>query len=129
MSKEQENTTEIIPEELPEPEQLAYYRDAYFRERKKAAQLAGRLSDANAQVEDLSEKLARIKGSGIWKLAKPARSLYHLIKRTKERVGNYGSPKGIARKVRNKMIERQARAQHGTAGFPSPEEADRKSVV
>lgn len=126
MSKEQENTTEIIPEELPEPEQLAYYRDAYFRERKKAAQLAGRLSDANAQVEDLSEKLARIKGSGIWKLAKPARSLYHLIKRTKERVGNYGSPKGIARKVRNKMIERQARAQHGTAGFPSPEEAERQ---
>lgn len=126
MSKEQENITEVIPEELPEEEQLVYYRDAYFRERKKAALLAGRLSDANAQVEDLSEKLARIKGSGIWKLAKPLRSLYHLMKRTKERVGNYGSPKGIARKIRNKMIERQARAQHGTASFPTPEEAKRQ---
>lgn len=124
--EQEKNITDVIPEKLSEEEQLVYYREAYFREKKKAAQLAGRLSDANAQVEDLSEKLARIKGSGIWKLAKPLRSLYHLIKRTKERVGNYGSPKGIARKIRNKMIERQARAQHGTASFPTPEEAKKQ---
>ena len=126
LEENQINTTEIRPEELPEEEQLAYYREAYFRERKKAANLAGRLSDANAQVEDLSGKLERIKGSGIWKLAKPLRSFYHLIKRTKERVGNYGSPKGIARKIRNKMIEKRARTQHGTASFPTPEEAARQ---
>ena len=123
LEENQINTTEIRPEELPEEEQLAYYREAYFRERKKAANLAGRLSDANAQVEDLSGKLERIKGSGIWKMAKPLRSFYHLIKRTKERLGNYGSPKGIARKIRNKMIEKRAKTQHGTASFPTPEEA------
>lgn len=126
MEKEQKNQTQIIPEELPEEERLAWYREAYLREKKKSASLAGRLSDASAQVEDLTEKLSRIKGSGFWKLSKPLRSVYHLMKRTKERVGNYGSPRGIAAKVRNKMIERQARVQHGTASFPTPEEAKRQ---
>lgn len=126
MEKKEKNITEIVPEELPEEEQLVYYREAYFRERKKSANLAGRLSDANAQVEDLSGKLERIKGSGIWKLSKPLRSVYHWMKRTKERVGNYGSPRGIARKIRNKMIEKKARTQHGTASFPTAEEAKRQ---
>ncbi len=126
MEEREKNTREITPDELPEEEQLVYYREAYLRERKKAAALAGRLSDANAQVEDLSGKLSRIKGSGFWKLSKPLRSVYHFMKRTKDRVGNYGSPRGIARKIRNKMIERQARVQHGTAGFPTTEEVERQ---
>lgn len=126
MAENQKNTTEIRPEELPEEQQLVWYREAYLRERKKSANLAGRLLDANAQVEDLSGKLERIKGSGIWKLSKPLRSFYHWMKRTKERVGNYGSPRGIARKIRNKMIEKKARTQHGTASFPTPEEAERQ---
>lgn len=126
MEENKKNVAEIMPEELPEEEQLIYYRDAYYREKKKAVQLAGRLSDANAQVADLSGKLEHIKGSGLWKLSKPARSVYHFMKRTKERVGNYGSPQGIARKIRNKMIEKKARTQHGTASFPTPEEAKRQ---
>lgn len=116
------NITENAPEALPEEENLKDYREAYLREKKKSAALAARLAEANAQAEDLAEKLSRIKGSGLWRLSKPLRDVYHLLKRTKERVGNYGSPKGIARKIRNKMIERQARAQHGTASFPGPEE-------
>lgn len=126
MEENQRNKAEITPEELPEREQLAYYREAYFRERKKSLYLSSRLSDANAQVEELTDKLARIKGSGIWKLSGPVRSLYHFVKRTKDRIGRYGSPKGVARKIRNKMIEKQARAQHGTASFPTPEEAKRQ---
>lgn len=126
MEEDKKNVAEMTLEELPEEEQLTYYRDAYYREKKKAAQLAGRLSDANAQVADLSGKLERIKGSGLWRLSKPARSAYHFMKRTKERVGNYGSPQGIARKIRNKMIEKKARTQHGTASFPTPEEAKRQ---
>lgn len=126
MEREQRIRTEIIPEELPEEEQLAYYREAYYRERKKAVNLSSRLSDANAQVEDLTEKLARIKGSGIWKLSGPVRSVYHFVKRTKDRIGRYGSLKGVARKIRNKMIEKRARIQHGTASFPTPEEAKRQ---
>lgn len=123
MEEKKENVMEISPDELPEKEQLLFYREAYLKEKKKAVRLADRLADANAQVEDLSGKLQRIKGSGIWKASKPLRSLWHFMQRTKERVGNYGSPKGIARKIRNKMIEKQACRQHGTASFPSPEEA------
>lgn len=126
MEENQKNLAEIRPEEMSEEQQLVWYREAYFRERKKSANLAGRLSDANAQVEDLSGKLERIKGSGVWKLAKPLRSFYHWVKRTKERVGNYGSPGGIARKIRSKMIEKKARTKHGTASFPTAEEAERQ---
>lgn len=120
------NMTGNTDETLTEEEKADFYRDAYLREKKKSAALAARLAEADARAEDLSEKLAKIKGSGIWKLSKPLRSFYHLMKRTKERVGNYGSPKGIARKIRNKMIERQARAGHGTASFPTPQERARQ---
>lgn len=129
MEKEQKGRAEITGSELSEEEQLSYYREAYFRERKKAGKLSDRLSDANAQVEELTEKLMRIKGNSIWKLSKPVRSLYHFMKRTKERVGNYGSVKGIAGKLRNKMIERKARTKHGTASFPTPEEAGRQRAT
>ena len=54
--------------------------------------------------------------------------LFHKLARVKERLGYYGSLKGIARKLNAKMIERQARAQHGTAGFPEIEEAARQRL-
>ncbi len=41
MEEREKNTMEITPDELPEEEQLVYYREAYLRERKKAAALAG----------------------------------------------------------------------------------------
>lgn len=112
-----------MKENQEEKTKLEYYRDAYENERKKSARLSQRLADANAQVEELSGKLDRIKNSGMWKLSKPLRSVYHFMKRTGQRVGNYGSPKGIARKIRNKMIEKKARTQHGSASFPTAEEA------
>lgn len=119
-----------MKENQEEKTELEYYREAYENERKKSARLSQRLADANAQVEELSGKLDRIKSSGMWKLSKPLRSVYHFVKRTGQRVGNYGSPKGIARKVRNKMIEKKARTQHGSASFPTAEEAkaQRKTV-
>ena len=126
MEENSKVTVEYTPEDLSEEERLCRYRDAYLREKRKSAALSARLADANAQVEELSGKLSQIKDSGIWKLSKPLRSVYHFGKRTKERVGNYGSPRGIARKIKNKMIERQARAQHGLASFPTPEERKRQ---
>ncbi len=107
---------------MSEEEQLNYYREQYFRERKKSEKLAGRLADATRSAEDLQGKLDHIKNSAVWKASAPARDVYHFLQRTKDRVGNYGSPKGIARKVRSKMIERKARLQHGSASFPTPEE-------
>lgn len=107
---------------MSQEERLQYYQEAYQNERMKSAKLSSRLADANRKAEDLQLKLDRIKNSTIWKASAPARDVYHLLQRTSERVGNYGSPKGIARKIHSKMIEKQARLQHGTASFPSLEE-------
>jgi len=107
-------------------EELRFYLDAYRKEKMKSGRLSGRLADANMQIDDLQVKLGRIKNSGIWKASAPLRDCYHWMQRTKERIGNYGSPKGIARKINSKMIEKKARLRHGTASFPSQEEAERQ---
>ena len=103
---------------MTDKDEVSYYRDLYEQEKKKTAKLSDRLADANRKAEDLQENLDRIKNSGLWKADKPARDAYHFLKRTGDRVGQYGSPKGIARKVKSKMIEKQARLQHGTRSFP-----------
>ncbi len=109
-----------------EEEALHFYRDAYERERKKARFLAVRLSDEEYRNLELEKKLAVIKGSFLWRVSKPLRSLVHWVHRTKERVNRYGDLKGILRKLNAKGIERKARIQHGTASFPDVEEAKRQ---
>lgn len=110
-------------EQMTQEEALRFYREAYKREKKKGRVLEGKLADAEHKSADLEGRLNRIKGSIFWRMSKPLRSLVHLMRRTKERLGYYGSIKGIARKLNAKMIERKARTQHGTAGFPNAEEA------
>lgn len=107
-----------------EEEQIEYYRKLYEEEKAKSVRLSARLADATREADDLQMKLERIKGSAAWKMAKPVRSVYHWTKRTKERVGNYGSVRGVLRKLDSKRIERRARLQHGTLSFP--DEAERK---
>lgn len=110
-------------EQMTQEEALRFYREAYKREKKKGRVLEGKLADAEHKSADLEGRLNRIKGSIFWRMSKPLRSLVHWMRRTKERLGYYGSVKGIARKLNAKMIERKARTQHGTAGFPNAEEA------
>ncbi len=107
-------------------EQQRDYKRAYEAEKQKNNLLAGKLADAQNQIEDLEGKLSRIKGSIFWKMSKPLRDVVHWLARTRERLGYYGSPKGIARKIKSKMIEKQARTQHGTASFPDAAEAERQ---
>lgn len=104
-------------------ESVRYYKEAYERERQKSRVLAGKLAEAEGRAADLEQKLGRIKGSIFWRLSKPLRSAVHWVQRTKERLGYYGSVKGILRKLDAKRIEKKARASHGTASFPTPEEA------
>lgn len=111
---------------MTQEEALRFYKDAYEREKKKSRVLAGKLADAENKSADLEGKLNRIKGSVFWRISKPLRSLVHWMQRTKERLGYYGSIKGIARKLGAKRIERKARIQHGTASFPNAEEAKRQ---
>lgn len=113
-------------EQMTQEEALRFYREAYKREKKKDRVLEGKLADAEHKSADLEGRLNRIKGSIFWRMSKPLRSLVHWMRRTKERLGYYGSIKGIARKLNAKMIERKARTQHGTAGFPNAEEAKRQ---
>ncbi len=116
--KEQRQTTE--------EEKLRYYREAYEREKRKGEILAGKLAAAQQKDAELEMRLNRIKGSVFWRLSKPLRMLVHWVRRTKERLGYYGSVKGVMRKLNAKKIERKARARYGTASFPNEEEAARQ---
>lgn len=110
-------------------ESLRFYRDAYSRERKKGHVLTGKLEEAEHKSSLLGTRLGQIKGSIFWRMSKPLRSLVHWLQRTKERIGYCGSVKGFLRKLNAKMIEKKARAQHGTASFPNAEEAARQRAT
>lgn len=113
--------------EIKEQEDLLeYYKEAYEREKKRNAELAGELATANEKAADLDFKLKRIKNNPIWKMSKPFRVVMHFIIRTKDRIMRYGNPKGIARKLRSKMIEKKAMKQHGTKSFPDATERARQ---
>ena len=114
------------PNQMTEEEKLRYYKDAYERERLRGEMLTGKLTQAEQRGAELEAKLNRIKGSVFWRVSKPLRSLVHWVRRTKERLGYYGSVKGVLRKLNAKKIERKARTQHGTASFPNAEEAARQ---
>ena len=105
---------------------LEEYKEAYQAEKQKNVMLSGRLADAVAQAEEKDRQLKRIKNNPMWKASKPLRSMMHWGIRQKNRIKNLGGPKGIARKLSSKKIELAARKQHGTASFPSPEEAQRQ---
>lgn len=104
-------------------ESLQYYKEAYERERQKRNMLVSKLADAEVRVAELEDNLNRIKGSAFWRMSKPLRVFVHWTIRTKERISRYGNVKGILRKLDAKRIEKRAQAQHGTASFPSAEEA------
>ncbi len=114
--------------DMTEAEALRYYKESYKRERRRGQRLRRKLAEAEKKKEMTQRKLDRIKGSFLWRASKPLRMLFHKLVRAKERLGYYGSLKGIARKINAKMIERQARAQHGTASFPEIEEAARQRL-
>lgn len=120
---------QVSPERMTEEEALRFYRAAYDREREKARVLAGKLAAEQGKNAELEGRLNRIKGSVFWRLSKPLRSFVHWVRRTKERLGYYGSIKGVLRKLNAKKIERTARAQHGTKSFPDGEEAKRQREV
>lgn len=113
-------------EEKKQEEDMCYYKGAYERERQKSRVLAIKLSETESRAAELEQKLNRIKNSVFWKMSKPLRSIIHWMQRTKERIGRCGNIKGFVRKLDAKRIEQRAKAKHGTAGFPTPEEAKRQ---
>ncbi len=103
-----------------------FYKQAYEKEKARAASLAGRLADARNEADSLQFQLDRIKNNPLWKASKPLRSTMHWGIRNYRRIRNLGGPKGIARKLRQKKIEAEAKKLHGTASFPTPEQAQQQ---
>lgn len=125
-TKVEEDVEQREKDEMSRQDRLRHYRQAYERERQKEEILSGKLDQAQQKNADLTARLTRIKGSGLWKLSKPLRDVIHWLQRTRERLGYYGSIKGIVRKLQSKSIERKARARYGKASFPDAEEARRQ---
>lgn len=99
------------------------------REKEKNEQLAYRLSASQREVEDLTRKLDKIKGSIFWKLAKPARVVINYCIATKNRILCHGNPKGIAHKLLSKYREKKAIRIHGTGSFPSVAEREKEETT
>ena len=106
-----------------------YYQDLYEREKEKNEQLAYRLSASQREVEDLTRKLDKIKGSIFWKFAKPARVVINYCIATKNRILCHGNPKGIAHKLLSKYREKKAIRIHGTGSFPSVAEREKEETT
>lgn len=106
-----------------------YYQDLYEREKEKNEQLAYRLSASQREVEDLTRKLDKIKGSIFWKLARPARVVINYCIATKNRILCHGNPKGIAHKLLSKYREKKAIRIHGTGSFPSVAEREKEETT
>lgn len=106
-----------------------YYQDLYEREKEKNEQLAYRLSASQREVEDLTRKLDKIRGSIFWKLAKPARVVINYCIATKNRILCHGNPKGIAHKLLSKYREKKAIRIHGTGSFPSAAEREKEETT
>lgn len=105
---------------------VEFYKQAYEHEKARAASLAGRLADAKNEADSLQFQLDRIKNNPAWKASKPLRQTMHWGLRNYRRLRNLGGPKGIARKLKQKRIEAEAKKLHGTASFPTPEEAEQQ---
>ncbi len=89
---------------------------------QKMAKNASDLANANRTIEELQEKLSKIKNSPFWKLSKPFRMAAHVLIRLSSLVRQYGNLKGFVRKVRSKIHEKNAGKYFGTESFPNAEE-------
>ena len=84
------------------------YREEYEREKVKSAYLADRVAQLEDQVDDLTFRLNRIRSNPLWKASLPARNVFHWAQRTKERITNQGSLRGVLIKIDYKKREKQA---------------------
>lgn len=99
------------------------YKKLYEAEREKTEVLLSKIEESEKEIEELRFKLDRIKNSFAWKLSSPLRKGLHFYEKTRDRLTRYGSIPGLMRKVRSKLQERKNMKRHGTASFPTPEEA------
>ncbi len=95
-------------------QELDFYKEELRKLKEENIELASKITTLEAQKGEVEQKLAQIKGSLPWKLSKPLR----LIRVAFIRLGYYKSPKKIARKIRNKCLEKRAYKYFGTESLP-----------
>ncbi|MFA9375955.1 MAG: glycosyltransferase family 2 protein [Lachnotalea sp.] len=100
-----------------------YYKDLYYKEKKQNYELQVKLEKAQEEIDFLEGKLKNIKNTFVWKLSKPARVVIHFIIRTRDRIRRCGSLKGVLKKMKQKMAERQNYELFGTGSFPTQGQA------
>ena len=84
-----------------------YYKHQYEQSLLRQDELISELADKDKEIEDLKHKLNRIKNNPLWKATYPAREVYHVLERTKDRLVRCGSAIGVMRKVKSKLKERE----------------------
>ena len=117
MNKENENQQNENQQNIEEL--LEYYKQAFEREKNRNAELTDELADAIARATDAEWHLNHIKGNPLWKLSKPLRMVMHFFIRNYQRLMAHGNPRGIAHKIKSKLIEKKAMKQHGKKSFPN----------
>lgn len=104
--------------DLNSSELLAYYQEQCEKLKRENLELSSRLATCEYARKEAEDNLNRIKKSLFWKLLKPVRMVRVAI----IRLGYYRSPKRIAKKIRDKRMEKKAYRYFGTLSFPSDEE-------
>lgn len=97
------------------------FKEMYDNEHLRNADLAGRVAELEAKVDDLNFQLNRIKTNPVWKASKPARKCMHFVIRQTRRIKNCGSIRGVASRIEYKKHEKLAMQQFGTKSFPDEE--------
>ena len=98
------------------------YKELYEKEHEKCADLADRIVALENDNIELQFKLDKIKNNALWKMTKPARSVFHFVMRQKQRLAGCGGLKDILRKLANKKKQIGVMASYGTESFPDAEQ-------
>lgn len=102
------------------------YQKAYENEHKKCTDLFRRIADLEAENEELSYQLNRIRNNKFFKMTKPFRKFAYFVLRQFRRLKNCGNIKDVIAKIKKKKKEKQIMLRYGTNSFPNKEEAKRQ---
>lgn len=97
------------------------FQKAYEEEVRRCADLCCQIADLEAEKEDLTYQLDRIRNNKFFKATKPLRKAAHFVLRQYRRVRNCGNLKDVLAKIKKKKREKQVKLRYGTNSFPDAE--------
>lgn len=97
------------------------FQKAYEEEVRRCTDLCCQIADLEAEKEDLTYQLDRIRNNKFFKATKPLRKAAHFVLRQYRRVRNCGNLKDVLAKIKKKKREKQVKLRYGTNSFPDAE--------